>query len=88
MCALEKRQTAIIKQLEQLRLKLNEMQTKLGASDIKSATAKKSTVQKQPAAVVAKPIEVSQSICRQMHFHLSFFLIENGIFDFVFSSYR
>lgn len=57
------RQTAIIKQLEQLRLKLNDMQTKLGASDIKSTTvASKSTVaQKQQAAPVAKPIDVSQT---------------------------
>lgn len=61
LCALQKRQTAIIKQLEQLRLKLNDMQTKLGVSDIKSVTASKTTVQKQRAAPVAKPIDVSQS---------------------------
>lgn len=61
MNALQKRQTAIIKQLEQLRLKLNDMQTKLGGvGDIKSATANKTTAQKQQrAAPVAKPIDVS-----------------------------
>lgn len=58
LSALQKRQTAIITQLEQLRLKLNAMQTKLGVNDIKSATANKPTVQKQQTVAIAKPIDV------------------------------
>lgn len=53
MSALQKRQAEIIKQLEQLRLKLNEMQSKLGVTE---KPVKK--VQKKAAPVI-KPIDVS-----------------------------
>lgn len=52
--ALQKRQAEIIKQLEQLRLKLNEMQSKLGVTEKPVQKAQK--VQKK---VVIKPIDVS-----------------------------
>lgn len=55
LSALQKRQTEIIKQLEQLRLKLNEMQKKLGAN----APSAKTTQKKPATAVVIKPIDVS-----------------------------
>jgi len=47
--ALQKRQSEIIKQLEKLRLKLNEMQSKLGASGAATQT--------KPASIVIKPID-------------------------------
>lgn len=56
MSALQKRQAEIIKQLEQLRLKLNEMQSKLGVTE---KPVKK--VQKKAAPVI-KPIDVSCQI--------------------------
>lgn len=60
MAALQTRQTEIIKQLEQLRLKLNDMQTKLGASE--STAQKETKVQKvQKKVPVIKPIEVSRT---------------------------
>lgn len=48
--ALQKRQSDVIKQLEQLRLKLNEMQAKLGVSNV--------PVQSKPSAPIIKPIDV------------------------------
>lgn len=62
LSALQKRQTEIIKQLEQLRLKLNEMQKKLGASAPKTDANTKVTQKKPAAAVVIKPIDVSLEI--------------------------
>lgn len=60
MASLQKRQAEIIKQLEQLRLKLNEMQTKLGVSEC--AAQKDTKAQKvQKKAPVIKPIEVSRA---------------------------
>lgn len=59
MGALQKRQAEIIKQLEQLRLKLNEMQFKLGVTEKPVQEVKK--VQKKVAPVI-KPIDVSSSM--------------------------
>lgn len=47
--ALQKRQSDVIKQLEQLRQKLNEMQTKLGVSNV--------PMQSKSAAPIIKPID-------------------------------
>lgn len=55
--ALQKRQSEIIKQLEQLRLKLNEMQSKLALSGGVSAQTKPTA--SAAAAAVIKPIDVS-----------------------------
>lgn len=52
LVALKKRQAEVVKQLEQLRLKLNEMEKKLGVSAV--APSQKST--SKPAAV--RPIDV------------------------------
>lgn len=56
MSALQQRQSEIIKQLEQLRLKLNEMQSKLGVTE---TPAQQKKVQQKKAAPVIKPIDVS-----------------------------
>lgn len=62
LIALQARQTEIIKQLEQLRLKLNEMQTKLGVNECSLQKAQKvQNVQKK--APVIKPIDVCLMEC-------------------------
>lgn len=55
---MQSRQDEIIKQLEQLRVKLNDMQSKLGVVE-KPAAVQKAQQKVQKKAPVIKPIDVS-----------------------------